>query len=266
MKIMAFILNVYITMMRMKKIRLTESRLRQIIKESVKDMLNEGTPRQNELLRKLTGSDKYDNLSVPEASAMISNLLDKQGPRSASPKQINFLLRRKQDWVKDVELTSEDASTMISALMSGSGRAHQIINNVRRKYRVRSSISDISNYPVLIDYNLVWDAETFSQGERFDEDNFNELFSMLDINVIKKNITFMSPFNKDNNRKYDLTLANNYNIPQNKIVKAKCFRLGLGADGLFSSDTYIFIAKDGSRWEYSNEEGLVKGLELKGLL
>jgi len=50
---------------------------------------------------------------------MIDDLLKKQPKRLASEKQINFLLKIGVDWVKDVELTSEDASFMISGLMRG---------------------------------------------------------------------------------------------------------------------------------------------------
>ena len=80
-----------------------------------------GTPKQNALLRKLTGSDKYDNLSVRDASAKIDQLLQKQGQRPASEKQIAYLKRmypKFAELITPENITSSDASQIIGRIIN----------------------------------------------------------------------------------------------------------------------------------------------------
>ena len=66
----------------MRKYKITESRLRNMVRKSVRTVLresmNEGTPKQNAFLRKLMGDrykDEYDDLSVADTSKMIDSEL-----------------------------------------------------------------------------------------------------------------------------------------------------------------------------------------------
>lgn len=55
-------------------VRINESQLRNLILEGVKSVLNEmGTPKQNAFLQKLVGDNRYDNLSVPDASKKLNS-------------------------------------------------------------------------------------------------------------------------------------------------------------------------------------------------
>ena len=66
-----------------QRIRLTEGDLHRIVKESVRNILNEmGTPKQNDFLKKLMGdrwNDKFADLPVPETSKMIDQELANSG-------------------------------------------------------------------------------------------------------------------------------------------------------------------------------------------
>ena len=112
-----------------RKIRLTESELRNVIAKSVRNMLNEmGTPKQNAFLRKLMGDrykPEYDNLSVPDSSAMIDKELQaqkaQQSTSNATPKQINFIQSNNYFPIPEIvnvadKLTQEDAKTLVSVL------------------------------------------------------------------------------------------------------------------------------------------------------
>jgi hypothetical protein len=76
--------------MKKQVIRLTESDLHKIIKESVNKIIKEnydieGTDKQNALLRKLLGDrwrDEYENLSVQDASSMIEKELANANPNA----------------------------------------------------------------------------------------------------------------------------------------------------------------------------------------
>jgi hypothetical protein len=104
-----------------QKIRLTESNLLYLVESTVKRVLTEmGTPAQNSLLRKLTGTNEYDNLSVSDASEKISSLLDKQNSNSKpSEKQLAFISRYNFAKGKDLTfLTKREASQIIQSLMA----------------------------------------------------------------------------------------------------------------------------------------------------
>lgn len=74
----------------------TESIVRGIVQEAVNSALNEmGTPRQNELLYKLTGSHEYDNLPVKDASKKIESLLNSRPKQPMTEKQIAYLQKLK---------------------------------------------------------------------------------------------------------------------------------------------------------------------------
>lgn len=84
-----------------RTIRLTETQLRGMIQEAVRQSLSEmGTPRQNELLYKLTGSHEYDNLPVKDASKKIDSLLKSRPKQPMTEKQIAFLQKlRNNGWL-----------------------------------------------------------------------------------------------------------------------------------------------------------------------
>lgn len=114
-----------------KRIRLTESDLHRVIKESVKRVLNEmGTPKQNSFLRSLMGSrydPSYDRLPVSDTSALISKELAFAKQRANSPvklataKQIDFIKGNRYYAIPTIEsisdkLTIEDAKSLVEAL------------------------------------------------------------------------------------------------------------------------------------------------------
>lgn len=106
-----------------KVIRLTENQFKQHIKNMIVETLMDemGTPKQNALLRKLTGSDQYDNLSVKDASAKIDQLLKQQGSRPASEKQIAYLKRMYPKFASIItseNVTSSDASQIIGRIIN----------------------------------------------------------------------------------------------------------------------------------------------------
>lgn len=73
-------------------IRLSENKINQIVNRSIKQVLSEmGTPKQNAFLQKLVGDNRYDDLSVPDASKKIDQLLKKQPVRPMSDKQLAYL-------------------------------------------------------------------------------------------------------------------------------------------------------------------------------
>jgi hypothetical protein len=196
-------------------IHLKESDLKRIISESVRRTLNEmGTIKQNVLLRKLTGTDKYDNLSVSDASKMIDDLLKKQPKRLASEKQIKFLLKRGVNWVKDVELTSEDASFMIGGLMNGNKSKVDII---KRKYNLQDTVNN-NNFPILIDNDLEFELETNKQ---FGPSNEQEesVLNIIDKNITSQKIEFHHASFKDVHEYF--ILSNNIQIPSEKLLTAK---------------------------------------------
>lgn len=104
-----------------QRIVLRESDLHRMIKESVRDVLNEmGTPKQNALLQKLTGSNEYDNLSTADASKKISELLQQEkSSNKASEKQLAYLKRFQFTNEYDLsQLSKADASKIIGLLMN----------------------------------------------------------------------------------------------------------------------------------------------------
>lgn len=252
-----------------KVIKINESKFRSLIKENVVFILNEmGTIRQNELLRKLTGSDKYDNLSVPEASNMISNLLKNQSPILASEKQINFLIKRGVDWVRDVELTAKDASAMIGGLMKG---RKDIVNRMAEHYGFKQMKSNNMKKP------LVTDAETLNEihqqkkmnGQR--EVNYNpteheqSVYDAIDTGVINKGICFYYAY-PDIDKSRFVILANNCDIPQNTITVAKHLYYSSFDSEFHLNDIYVFIDRNNNRWYHSRREFLELFLKEEGLL
>ena len=139
-------------------IRLNESELKQYIKNVLTEtVMNEmGTVKQNALLRKLTGSDQYDNLSVKDAAEKISQLLDKQGKRPATEKQIAYLKRmypKFADVITPENITSSEASEIIGNIINNkhyAGGTNFFTHLIAQKRH-----SDIStNLPIFIDsYN-----------------------------------------------------------------------------------------------------------------
>ena len=112
-----------------KKIRLTESKLKNMIVKSVNNALNEmGTPKQNAFLRKLMGNrykSEYDDLPVSKSSEMIDTELQRQknehNSDKASPKQIDFIENNKYYSIPSIRtiadrLTKQDANALVSAL------------------------------------------------------------------------------------------------------------------------------------------------------
>lgn len=106
--------------------KITEQKLRELIKESVSTVISEmGTLKQNALLKKLTGSDEYANLSVSDASKKIDSLLADKGGQKASDKQIAFLAKMVAKIDNDptvienmkATLTFRDASSLIDGII-----------------------------------------------------------------------------------------------------------------------------------------------------
>ena len=136
-------------------IRLNESELKQYIKNVLTEtVMNEmGTVKQNALLRKLTGSDQYDNLSVKDASEKISQLLDQQGKRPATEKQIAYLKRmypKFADLITPENITSKEASEIIGDIINNKYYAGG--TNFFTHLTAQKRHSDIStNLPIFID-------------------------------------------------------------------------------------------------------------------
>ena len=106
-----------------KIIRLTENQFKQHIKSLIVETIMDemGTPKQNALLRKLTGSSQYDNLSIKDASAKIDQLLKQQSSRPASEKQIAYLKKmypKFADIITPENVTSSDASYIIGRIIN----------------------------------------------------------------------------------------------------------------------------------------------------
>lgn len=130
-------------------IRLTESKLRSIIKECVKKSLNEmGTPKQNALLQKLTGSNKYDNLSTRDASTMISDLLSKQPKRMATDKQKALIKKYNKNFTDDYlnQLDFDEASSMVSNIVNKKGK----YRNQSRYHDSDYFLNDILNNSLIL--------------------------------------------------------------------------------------------------------------------
>ena len=245
-----------------RTITIKENKLKRIISESVKRTLNEmGTIKQNALLRKLTGTDKYDNLSVPDASQMIDDLLKKQPKRLASEKQINFLLKRGVDWVKDVELTSEDASFMISGLMRGNTSKVDVI---KRKYKLKNTLNNANNYPILIDKNLEFEIGTTKQfGTLNDEEE--SVLGTIDKTVTAKNIEFHYAVPKYIKDYY--ILSNNIQIPSKQILNAKIIYTGSwGDNNIYTKDCFVYIDRYNNKWFHFFKENLIDFLTNHNLL
>lgn len=242
-------------------IHLKESDLKRIISESVRRTLNEmGTIKQNALLRKLTGTDKYDNLSVSDSSKMIDDLLKKQPKRLASEKQINFLLKRGVNWVKDVELTSEDASFMISGLMRGNTSK---VNVIKRKYNLQDTVNN-NNFPILIDNDLEFKLETNKQ---FGPSNEQEesVLNIIDKNIISQKIEFHHA-SFDHVHDYFI-LSNNIQIPSEKLLTAKVITTSrFGEINLHTYNVFIYIDKHNNKWYHTNKENLFDFLQKLNLL
>lgn len=236
-----------------RTITIKENELRRIISESVRRTLNEmGTIKQNALLRKLTGTDKYDSLSVSDASRMIDDLLKKQPKRLASEKQINFLLKRGVDWVKDVELTSEDASFMISGLMRGNTSK---VNVIKRKYDLKNTLNNTINCPILIDKNLEFELETNKQfGGLNDEEE--SVLSTIDKTVTAKNIEFHYAVPKYMKDYY--ILSNNIQIPSEQFLSAKILYTNRFRDNNICTDNcFVYIDKNNNKWFHYIKENLI---------
>ena len=121
---------------------LDESKIRRIVKESVKRVLKEGTQKQNAFLRKLMGDrylDEYDNLSPRDTSALIDKELQSTNDtRKATDNQVNFLVNNKYHklpWVEQIRdrLTFEDASEMCDVVSPYQGRRNYHYNIRTRK-------------------------------------------------------------------------------------------------------------------------------------
>lgn len=236
-----------------RTIIIKENEIKRIIYESVRRTLNEmGTIKQNALLRKLTGTDKYDSLSVSDASRKIDDLLKKQPKRLASERQINFLLKRGVDWVKDVELTSEDASFMISGLMHGNTSK---VNVIKRKYNLRNTLNSTNNCPILIDKNLEFDIETTKQfGALSDEEK--SVLNTIDKTVTAKNIKFHFA-NPEHIEDYYI-LSNNIQIPSEQFLSAKKMCTGrFGDNNIYTSDCFVYIDKYNNKWYHHTKENLI---------
>lgn len=169
-----------------KIIRLTECDLKQYIKNVITEtVMNEmGTVKQNALLRKLTGSDQYDNLSVKDASEKINQLLDQQGKRQATEKQIAFLKRmypKFADVITPENITSSQASDIIGQIINSkyyTGGTNFFIHLTNQKRH-----SDIrTNLPIFI---TVHDMKSFVN----DKDLKDELSQLgIDRFLISKDI------------------------------------------------------------------------------